>query len=45
MIALGNGLAYMSALYITVRASKEGLGYLNPAITLAIMCSNPATKR
>lgn len=44
-ISLGNGLAYTAALYITARASKEGLGYLNPAITVAIMCSNPSTKR
>lgn len=45
VVSLGNGLAYSAALYVTARASKEGLGYLNPAITVAIMCSNPVTKR
>ena len=45
VIALGNGLAYATGIYITSRGTKQGLGYLNPAVTIAMMCSNPATKR
>jgi aquaporin Z len=45
VIALSNGLSYTTAVYITSRATRQGLGYLNPAVTIAMMCANPATKR
>jgi len=45
VIALGNGFAYASAVYLTTRVTKDAVGYLNPAITSALMISNYATKR
>eukprot|EP00941_MAST-03F_sp_MAST-3F-sp1_P004309 g4309.t1 len=45
LIALGNGFAYAASIFVTSLGTKEGLGYLNPAVTIAMMCSNPVTKR
>lgn len=45
VVSLGHGFAYASGIYLTVRATGSGIGYLNPVITLAMMCSNPYTRR
>jgi len=45
VVALGNGFGYAIALYMTVRATGAGIGYLNPVVTLAMMCANPYMRR
>lgn len=45
VVALGHGFGYAIALYLTVRATGAGIGYLNPVVTLAMMCANPYTRR
>lgn len=43
-IALGNGFAYSTGVYLTVISSGAGIGYLNPAITLALTIAGHASK-
>ena len=40
-----DGLAYMICLYITSIVTQNGIGFLNPSITLALMLTNGSTGR
>jgi glycerol uptake facilitator-like aquaporin len=45
VISLAQGLSYSSLIYLTTVINKYGPGYLNPAITLAIMLTNSSHGR
>jgi glycerol uptake facilitator-like aquaporin len=45
-IALAQGFAYSTMVYLTnILSSTGGVGYLNPAVTIAIASTNAATQR